>query len=551
MKKIILIFILLIAACTTEPVEVHDDLAVLQIIIKNSSASLDLNLDLDSSGTVEPLELGEQEWVHGRLTKLNCFNIGLSGTIPDEIGNLTELKQLGLKSNNLTGGIPETIGELTNLTQLSLSYNLLTGSLPVSMGNLSKLTLLDIANNYLEGSIPNSIAELSALYTFSADSNSLSGSIPDGLCEIENLDVSNNQFCSLQPVCIDSPEIMGYQDCTCSDEDENINGYCYSQTDLTILSELIINADSINMNLDIDSSGFVDPLELGMQIWQSGRLKKLDCHWEADNCSISGNLPENIDDLDSLAYLDVQQNNIKGVIPETLGDLTNLEYLNISGNQLIGDVPNNFCRENSNLNEIILTNNNFCPCYPSCIEDAGVQDISECIICENGFEQVCTVPSSAIIDSDSTECFNSAHLEVLRAIIDSSLATLPDSLDYLMDADSSGTIEPMELGSQSWENSLLTYLDVNNRGLSGRLPNSILDLNSLFVLNLAHNYLDGEIPLNICYFVNLLPLNWDASISSGLNSNLFNNRFCPPYPECIAPYVGEQNTSNCPDSESP
>jgi hypothetical protein len=180
-----------------------------------------------------------------------------------------------------------------------------------------------------------------------------------------------------------------------------------------------------------------------------------------------------------------------------------------------------------------------------------VQDISECIICENGFEQVCTVPSSAIIDSDSTECFNSAHLEVLRAIIDSSLATLPDSLDYLMDADSSGTIEPMELGSQSWENSLLTYLDVNNRGLSGRLPNSILDLNSLFVLNLAHNYLDGEIPLNICYFVNLLPLNWDASISSGLNSNLFNNRFCPPYPECIAPYVGEQNTSNCPESESP
>ena len=217
----------------------------------------------------------------------------------------------------------------------------------------------------------------------------------------------------------------------------------------------------------------------------------------------------------------------------------------------IGDIPDNFCRENSNLNKIILTNNNFCPCYPSCIEDAGVQDISECIICENGFEQVCTVPSSAIIDSDSTECFNSAHLEVLRAIIDSSLATLPDSLDYLMDADSSGTIEPMELGSQFWENSLLTYLDVNNRGLSGRLPNSILDLNSLFVLNLAHNYLDGEIPFNICYFVNLLPLNWDASISSGLNSNLFNNRLCPPYPDCIAPYVGEQNTSNCPESESP
>ena len=123
MKKISLIFILLLAACTTEPVEVHDDLAVLQIIINNSSASLDLNLDLDSSGTVEPLELGEQEWVHGRLTKLNCFKIGLSGTIPDEIGNLTELEKLSMYSNQITGRIPEEIRSLGKLKKLYLYDN--------------------------------------------------------------------------------------------------------------------------------------------------------------------------------------------------------------------------------------------------------------------------------------------------------------------------------------------------------------------------------------------------------------------------------------------
>jgi len=26
-----------------------------------------------------------------------------------------------------------------------------------------------------------------------------------------------------------------------------------------------------------------------------------------------------------------------------------------------------------------------------------------------------------------------------------------------------------------------------------------------------------------------------------------NNHFCPPYPECIEDYVGEQDTSNCGD----
>jgi len=397
------------------------------------------------------------------------------------------------------------------------------------------------------GSIPNSVAELSALYTFSADSNSFSGSIPDGLCNIENLDISNNQFCLSQPVCIDSPEIMGYQDCTCSDENKNINGYCYSQTDLTILSELIINADSINMNLDIDSSGFVDPLELGIQIWQSGRLRKLDCHWDADYCSISGNLPENIDDLDSLAYLDVQQNNITGVLPEALGNLNILEYLNISGNQLNGDIPNNFCGENSNLKEIIINNNKLCPCYPDCIEDAGEQDISECINCDVGFTLICDdLPATvSIIEGDSL-CFRESNLVVLQAFIDSSLATLPDSLDMSMDANSSGTIEPLELGTQYWEDENLVFLYAQGKGLSGQIPSLVDSLESLQAIWLYNNFFSGQIPESICSLSNL---EWDSTGSSSLKSYLYSNQFCPPYPACIAPFVGDQNTLNCSESE--
>ncbi|MDP7348204.1 MAG: hypothetical protein QF735_08230, partial [Phycisphaeraceae bacterium] len=41
-------------------------------------------------------------WEEARITLLNLFNMGLNGNIPDEIGDLTELKQLGLKSNNLS-----------------------------------------------------------------------------------------------------------------------------------------------------------------------------------------------------------------------------------------------------------------------------------------------------------------------------------------------------------------------------------------------------------------------------------------------------------------
>ena len=548
-KYFFIIIIFLISCAPTEPVEKHDDLSVLQDFINNSSETLLATLDTDSSGVIEPLELGEQTWNNnGRIIILNCDSIGLSGRIPESIGTLTELKQLGLKNNNLSGEIRKSIGNLTQLTQLSLSKNSLSGAIPDTIGNLKSLWWLDLSYNQLSGTLPGSLSNLSILEVLLANSNNLSGVIPQDICIIYNpnynFELSGNQFCPPLPYCIDSPNLIGYQNCdtSCGSGNTYLNGYCYSQTDLDVLQGLIDSANSLNMDMDTDTISGVQSLELGLQEWQSGRLKTLDCYWEADKCNLSGPLPSNIGNLDSLEYLDVQQNNITGGIPETLAELSALYTFSADSNSFSGSIPDGLC----NIENLDISDNQFCPCYPSCIEDAGVQDISECIICENGFEQVCTVPSSAIIDSDSTECFNSAHLEVLRAIIDSSLATLPDSLDYLMDADSSGTIEPMELGSQFWENSLLTYLDVNNRGLSGRLPNSILDLNSLFVLNLAHNYLDGEIPLNICYFVNLLPLNWDASISSGLNSNLFNNRFCPPYPDCIAPYVGEQNTSNCP-----
>jgi len=360
------------AACTTEPVEIHDDNAVLHVLLKMGTGTIEIKDCVDLPDTI-------CVWEDGRITLLNLFNMGLNGTIPDEIGNLTKLKQLGLKSNNFNGEIPESIGKLTNLTQLSLGDNMLNGSLPESLGNLSKLILLDVVNNNLEGSISSTIGNLSGLHTFLGNSNNFSGSIPESLCDIENLDVSNNQFCASQPYCMDSPDLMGYQSCECTVAEEMINGYCYSQTDLTILNEIISNADSINMNLDIDSSGIVDPLELGIQKWHSGRLKQLNCYWDAENCNLSGSITEEIENLDSLIFLDVQQNNLTGDISDTIGNLTNLTYLNISDNQLWGNFPDNFCAENFNLMEIVVTNNKLCPPYPECITPfVGVQDTSNC-----------------------------------------------------------------------------------------------------------------------------------------------------------------------------
>ena len=127
-------------SCTpTEPVETHDDISVLQDFI-NNSPNIDFSLDVDSSDAIEPMELGLQKWENGRITELNCYNIGLGGSIPQSIGDLTELTQLNVKGNSLIGEIPESIGNLTKLTQLNLSNNELSGEIPTTISNLKSLT---------------------------------------------------------------------------------------------------------------------------------------------------------------------------------------------------------------------------------------------------------------------------------------------------------------------------------------------------------------------------------------------------------------------------
>ena len=67
---------------------------------------------------------------------------------------------LVLYNQELTGSIPLEIGCLTNLTHLVLSSNQLTGSIPPEMGNLTSLTELFLYDNQLTGEIPQEVCDL-------------------------------------------------------------------------------------------------------------------------------------------------------------------------------------------------------------------------------------------------------------------------------------------------------------------------------------------------------------------------------------------------------
>jgi len=67
---------------------------------------------------------------------------------------------LYLPLNQLTGSIPSEIGNLTNLTELVLAVNQLSGEIPESVGNLTNLISLDLRENQLSGEIPPEVCDL-------------------------------------------------------------------------------------------------------------------------------------------------------------------------------------------------------------------------------------------------------------------------------------------------------------------------------------------------------------------------------------------------------
>ena len=108
----------------------------------------------------------------GRVTHLDLFNNQLTGEIPAELGDLTNLEGLYLSFNQLTGGIPAELGDLTNLEVLDLFNNQLTGEIPAELGDLTNLEGLGLFSNQLTGEIPAELGSLTNLEGLSSPATS-------------------------------------------------------------------------------------------------------------------------------------------------------------------------------------------------------------------------------------------------------------------------------------------------------------------------------------------------------------------------------------------
>ena len=408
--------------CDSDEVELWDEC----YSITNTTSLLRINHGL--TGEI-PSEIGQ-------LTNLETLKLQyneLTGSIPPEIGNLTSLVKLDLRYNNLSGSIPTEVWSLTSLKELRIQKNQLSGTIPSAIGNLTELTHLYLYGNQFTGSIPAEIGNLINVWKLHLNNNQFTGLIPETICNIDmsfynpySFDISGNQLLPPYPDCV--AEFVGYQyseDCA---SNYLFDGICTEQSDLDVLQKFIDNSsETINMEMDDNNNGIIEPIELGTQHWWDGRLTELNCNYDLANeftlsdLGLSGEIPQEIGTLDSLEFLWLEDNQLTGPIPteignlsklkylimhynqlsdsipSEIGNLSNLEILKLDNNQLTGYIPESICDLTLEFNgwnnlfgeDFAVYNNQLCPPYPDCVDAyVGLQNTTNCELASDTFNPI-------------------------------------------------------------------------------------------------------------------------------------------------------------------
>ncbi|KAH9716332.1 protein kinase domain-containing protein [Citrus sinensis] len=135
------------------------------------------------------------------LEYLSFSDNPLDGILPRAIGNLSQsMENIWMSNCNSSGSIPDEISNLTNLIAISLEGNKLNGSIPIALRKLQKLQLLSLKDNQLEGSIPNDLCRLVALFELDLGGNKLVRFIPacfGNLTNLRNLYLGSNKLTSI------------------------------------------------------------------------------------------------------------------------------------------------------------------------------------------------------------------------------------------------------------------------------------------------------------------------------------------------------------------
>eukprot|EP00752_Nemacystus_decipiens_P005336 g4840.t1 len=253
---------------------------------------------------------------------LHCNN--LRGSIPKELGSLSNLKQLWLEQNQLRGRIPPELGKLEALETLSLAVNFLEGSIPPELGALRKLQTLRLNYNNLTGPIPPELGKLEALKNLELGGNELSAVyLPEPMESLGAWRARLQSELAKEKRTEQERAEVGREPSTMDSTDRDALLALYNATDGPNWGQ------KTEWNTHAALSGWH-----GVTI-KEGRVSAI----RLQSNNLRGPIPQELGNLRDLESLMLSNNQLTGPIPPELGKLHALKTLSLGSNQLSGPIP--------------------------------------------------------------------------------------------------------------------------------------------------------------------------------------------------------------------
>ncbi|KAM3689885.1 hypothetical protein ACJW31_09G079500 [Castanea mollissima] len=412
------------------------------------------------------------------LSRIDLSLCNFSGSIPNSMANLTQLVYLDMSSNNFTGLIP-SFSMAKKLTQIYLSHNDLKGKIDsLNWKDLLNLVILDLGYNLLGGNIPASLFSLPSLQILRLSNNQFSGRLEFNVSShlLNTLDLSSNNLEGPVPTSVF--ELQGLKFLSLSSNNFNGSLQLNKIQQLRNLSNLDLSYNSLSIKyIETNSSSSSFP--------QISTLKLASCKLKTS--------PDFLINQSKLTVLDLSKNEIPGEIPNWIQNLTNLLYLNLSHNHLVGPLLN----LPSTLTILDLHSNQLQGQLPTLPPPATYLDLSG-----NNF--------SSVIPAGIGSSLNFAYfLSLSNNLLSGSIPVSICNASYLQVLDLSNNFLNGTIPQCFYEMSeTLVVLDVRRNKLSGNISDSFSVNCDLQTLNLNGNLLEGVVPKSLgnCKYLEVLDL---------------------------------------------